>query len=323
MLTTHRCDVENPPSAPTFGHQLPCARLATHLAHRPNEEPHVTSTTVHERDVDLPDGRTLHVYDTDPSGDAERVVVYHHGSPNIGSPPAPLFATSEEVGVRWLGYDRPAYGGSTARPGRTVGSAGAVVAAIADAVGISTFAVMGHSGGGPHALACAALLPGRVSAALSISGLAPYDAEGLDFFDGMAAAGVGSLRAAAAGRDARAAYEEAASEDDIGFIEADEQALSGEWSWFLDVVRPAIAQGPDGMIDDDVAATSPWEFDVRRIDVPVLVVHGQRDRMVPPGHGAWLADAIPGAELRTFADEGHVSVMHEAPNALRWLAGHL
>ena len=88
------------------------------------------------------------------------------------------------------------------------------------------------------------------------------------------------------------------------------------------MVRPALTQGPDASIDDDVAATAPWGFDVRRIDVPVLVMHGQADRMVPAQHAEWLAAAIPGAEARLFADDGHVSVMHAAPDALRWLARH-
>ena len=281
----------------------------------------MTTTTVSELDVVLPDGRTLHAYDTGPTG-GDLTVVWHHGTPNIGRPPTPLFATSEGLGIRWVSYDRPGYGGSTPRPGRDVGSAADDVAAILDALGVENCAVMGHSGGGPHALACAALLNGRVLAVLSVSSLAPYDAEGLDYFAGMAPAGVGSLQAAAVGREARAAYEESTSEDDIGFIEADDRALADDWSWFLDVVRPALAQGPDAMIDDDVAATAPWGFDVRRIDCPVLVVHGQADRMVPAQHAEWLAAAIPGAEARLFADDGHVSVMHAAPDALRWLARH-
>jgi pimeloyl-ACP methyl ester carboxylesterase len=278
-----------------------------------------TTTTVSEQDVALPDGRTLHIYDTG-AGAADRTVVWHHGTPNVGLPPKPLFVTSEELGIRWVSYDRPGYGGSTPNGGRDVASAAHDVRAILDALEIDTCTVMGHSGGGPHALACAALLPGRVRGALSVSGLAPYDAEGLDYFAGMAPAGVGSLHAAAEGRPARTAYEESSSEEDIGFIAADEQALSGEWSWFLEVVRPALAQGPDAMIDDDVASTAPWGFDVRRIEVPVLVVHGRADRMVPADHGEWLAAAIPGAEARIFPGDGHISVMHAAPDALRWLA---
>ncbi|HEY0000245.1 MAG TPA: alpha/beta hydrolase, partial [Actinoplanes sp.] len=129
-----------------------------------------------ELDVKGGDGRTLHAYDW---GDGDRVVMWHHGTPNIGAPPRPLFAAAERLGVRFISYDRPGYGGSTPLPGRDIASAAADAAAVADALGVAEFAVFGHSGGGPHALACAALLPGRVTAAAAISGLAPFDAAGL------------------------------------------------------------------------------------------------------------------------------------------------
>jgi pimeloyl-ACP methyl ester carboxylesterase len=147
---------------------------------------------VTEADVRLPGGRILHAYDTRADGFAGRpgvpgspvAVFWLHGSPNIGSPPEPLFAAAEANGLRWVSYDRPGYGGSGPHDGRTVASAAADVAAIADALGIGRFAVLGHSGGGPHALACAALLPERVIAAVSVSGPAPFDAAGLDWFAG-------------------------------------------------------------------------------------------------------------------------------------------
>src|SRR6185437_3401872 len=131
----------------------------------------------------------------------------HHGTPNIGAPPAPLFAVADRLGLRWVSYDRPGYGGSTARPGRNVASAAEDVRSIADAFGIDRFATMGHSGGGPHALACAALLPDRVLAVISGYALAPYGAEGLDWFAGMSESGAASLRAAVAGRAEKERYE--------------------------------------------------------------------------------------------------------------------
>lgn len=138
--------------------------------------------TVTERDLALADGRTLHYYDTRASdGTAPALAVfYSRGTPNIGEPPAPLFAAAESLGIRFLGYDRPGYGGSTPQPGRTVASAAADSAAIADALGIERFALLGHSGGGPHVLACAALLADRISAVVCASGMAPYGASGLD-----------------------------------------------------------------------------------------------------------------------------------------------
>ncbi|MFG2626946.1 alpha/beta fold hydrolase [Streptomyces sp. NPDC048473] len=111
--------------------------------------------TVTETDLELSDGRTLHVYDAHAEGaGAGLAVVRHHGTPNVGAPPEPLFPAAAENGVRWVSYDRPGYGGSTPHPGRDIASAAGDVAAIADALGIDRFAVMGHSGGGPHALAC-------------------------------------------------------------------------------------------------------------------------------------------------------------------------
>jgi len=269
--------------------------------------------TVRELDVALPDGRTLHAYDTG-SGDGV-AVCWHHGTPNIGAPPAPLL----DAGVRWFSADRPGYGGSTPLPGRTVGSAAADTEAVADALGIERFALMGHSGGSPHALACAALLADRVTATVAMSGLAPYDAEGLDWYAGMADAGVQSHRAAEQGRAAREAFEEAGEELDIGFTPGDEEALGGRWAWFLDVVRPAIAAGPAAAIEDDLGSVAPWDFDPADITTPVLIVHGDADRMVPVAHGRWLAAAIPGAELWVRPDAGHLTVMDAAQDALDWL----
>ena len=156
---------------------------------------------VTEVDLELGDGRTLHVYDTGADvTDGRLAVFWHHGTPNIGAPPEPLFPAAARLGIRWVSYDRPGYGRSTPYPGRDVASAAPYVAAVADTLGIDRFAVMGHSGGGSHALACGALLPERVLGVVSVAGLAPFDAEGLDWFAGMAASGVASLRTAAEGR---------------------------------------------------------------------------------------------------------------------------
>jgi pimeloyl-ACP methyl ester carboxylesterase len=140
---------------------------------------------VKETDLKTSDGRMLHVYDaTAGDTDAQLAVVWHHGTPNIGAPPEPLLRPAKKRGIRWVSYDRPGYGGSTPHPGRDVASAAADVSSVVDALGIGTFAVMGHSGGSTHALACAALLPERVLGAACVSGLAPFHAEGLDWFAG-------------------------------------------------------------------------------------------------------------------------------------------
>ena len=273
-----------------------------------------------EMDLILDDGNTLHVY----AQETGRLAVFWlHGTPNIGLPPEPLFADAARLGLRWIGYDRPGYGGSTPRPGRDVASAAHDVARIADRLGIERFAVVGHSGGGPHALACAALLPDRVLAAVSIAGLAPFDAAGLDWFAGMRPSGIAGLRAARAGRAEKAAYEASSPEfDRESFIQADWDALAGPWSWFDSVVGPALAAGAGGLIDDDVAYVTPWGFDPARMTRPVLLLHGGRDRMVPITHAQWLARECPTAELWLQPEDGHISILSGAPRALAWLNGH-
>jgi pimeloyl-ACP methyl ester carboxylesterase len=276
---------------------------------------------VRELDLELADGRTLHVYDTGSrAGKARLTVVWHHGTPNVGAPPAPLFPTSDRLGIRWLSYDRPGYGGSDRRIGRDIASAAADVGSVADALGVDRFAVMGHSGGAAHALACAALLPERVLAVVAASGLAPYGAEGLDWFAGMAPAGVASLRAALDGREAKERYEASAPEGDAGFVEADWAALRTEWSWFGPIVEAGLAGGLGGLVDDDLAYVAPWGFDPAQVAAPTLFFHGRLDRMVPSSHSEWLAGRLPVAELRRTPDDGHVSVLRSAPAALEWLA---
>lgn len=277
-----------------------------------------------EDDLVLGDGRTLHFYDLAPPVEPELAVFWHHGTPGIGRPPEPLFALAAQLGVRWIGYDRPAYGGSSERSGRDVASAAFDVERIADRLGLKRFAVMGHSGGAPHALACAALLPERVVGAASIAGLAPPDAEGLDWFKGMGEYGAAALRAAVQGRAARQYHEALGlAFDRAMFAPQDWAALAGPWSWFDSVVEPALAQGPDGMIDDDIAYVTPWGFDCMRIACPVLFVHGLQDRVAPAAHSQWLARHCRRAELWLRPDDGHISVMNQAASSLVWLRGQV
>ncbi|MFL6074766.1 MAG: alpha/beta fold hydrolase [Mycobacteriales bacterium] len=273
-----------------------------------------------ETDLDLGGGRTLHVYDT---GAGDLALLWHHGTPNTGAPPAPLFPAAERLGIRWVGYDRPGYGGSTPVPGgRDLATAATYGAAVADALGIERFAVMGHSGGGSHALACAALLPDRVLAAVSVAGLAPYGADGLDWFAGMADSGVASLRAAVAGRAAKERHEASDEERDMGFTPADLAAFEGDWGWFGSVVGPALAGGKGGLIDDDLAYVAPWQCDPARITAPTLLVHGEEDRVVPAAHARWLAARISGAELRLSPADSHISILNSAEPTLTWLRAH-
>ena len=247
---------------------------------------------------------SLHAYDTGGDGIA---VLWHHGTPNIGTPPGPL----RRSGIRWISYDRPGYGGSAPHPGRGLGDAADCAARVADALGLERFAVAGHSGGGSHALACAARLTDRVSAVLSISALAPFDAEGLDWFAGMGPNGEATLRAAAAGRTYEA--------ENVDFIAADWAMFEGPWSWFSEVVEPAVAGGREGQDADDRAYTSAWGCDPAAIAAPTLLLHGGGDLVVPGAHGEWLAARIPGAELRLSPEDGHISVLRHADAAVDWL----
>jgi pimeloyl-ACP methyl ester carboxylesterase len=280
---------------------------------------------VTEADIHLADGRVLHAYDTGAGADgpgAPVAVCWLHGSPNIGSPPEPLFAAAAARGLRWVSYDRPGYGGSGPDDGRTIASAAADVAAVADALGLARFAVLGHSGGGPHALACAALLPERVIAAVSVSAPAPYDADGLDWFAGWSPGIAAENRAAARGRAALEAHWAGAEPEDMSafFTEGDLAALDGRWSWVGAVAGAAMEQGGDGLAEDTLASVQPWGFEPGAIGVPVLLLHGAQDKMVPPAHGEWLGAHCPAAELRLIPGAGHVDVLDRAPEALTWLA---
>jgi pimeloyl-ACP methyl ester carboxylesterase len=157
---------------------------------------------------------------------------------------------------------------------------------------------------------------------VSVAGLAPFGADGLDWFAGMADPGVASLRAAVEGRAAKERYESEAEYDPEMFTTADHAALSGTWSWVLDVVGPAVEGGPGGLIDDDLAYVAPWGFDPAGSVAPVLFVHGGRDRVVPSSHGEWLARRCPSAELRLRPDDGHISVLDQGAAIMAWLREH-
>jgi pimeloyl-ACP methyl ester carboxylesterase len=203
-----------------------------------------------------------------------------------------------------------------------VASAAACVSSIADALSIDRFAVMGHSDGGSHALACGALLAERVLGVISGAGLAPFGAEGLEWFTGMTPSGAAELRAATEGRAALEDYLESTEFDPEMFTPADHAALSGAWSWLNDVVCPAVEGGAGGLIDDDLAYVVPWGFDPAQIIVPVLFLHGGRDRVVPSSHSEWLARRCRSAELRLCPDDGHISVLNHSVAAMDWLWEH-
>ena len=264
-------------------------------------------------------GGVLHAYDSGADVAGPFTLVWLHGSPQTGAPLDPVLAAAAARGIRVVSYGRPGYGGSTARPGRDVASAAADVVAIADALSLDRLVMMGASGGGPHALAAAALAPDRVAGAVSLGGPAPFTEE-FDWFAGMAAPA--ALRAAHEGRAARAAFAEHEEFDPEQFVAADWKALEGEWTSLGADVARSEAFGPGGLVDDDVAFAAPWGFALADLRVPVLVVQGGADRVIPPEHGEWLARRIPGAELSLRPGDGHISVLDAVPDGLDWLLDH-
>ncbi|GEA88053.1 alpha/beta fold hydrolase [Cellulomonas cellasea] len=279
------------------------------------------TTTGTRHEVLLDDGRTLVVHDTGPTagaGDA-LALVWHHGSPQTGALLDPLVRATAPRGIRLVSYGRPSYGGSSPLPGRDVASAGRDVEQLADALGLGRFAVMGSSGGGPHALACAAALGPRVAGVATFASPAPYDGDER-WFAGMA--DDAALRASTLGRDARARFELTAEFDEGVFVAADWAALAASWSAMNDDVALAAQAGSDGLVDDDVALVQPWGFGLDEVAAPVLVVHGKADRMIPVAHAQTLLRGCPRAELWLRPRDGHVSVLDAVPVALDWLLDH-
>jgi pimeloyl-ACP methyl ester carboxylesterase len=286
-----------------------------------------------EHRIETPDGRVLAVMEGgDPAGPA---VVVHHGTPMSRLLYGPNLADAEARGLRLIGYDRPGYGDSTPQPGRTVADAATDVATIADALGIDRFATWGISGGGPHALACAALLPERVVAAASLAGAAPYEAEGLDFLAGMGEGNVKEFGLILEGREklepflcAERDALLAAGQEGLAkgmrtlLTPVDAAAFTGETAEFLfESLRVGSANRIDGWLDDDLAFVKPWGCSVEQISVPVLLWQGAEDRFVPLAHGEWLASRIPTCQAHLSPEDGHITLLvRRVGEVHEWLA---
>ncbi|HEY8625856.1 MAG TPA: alpha/beta hydrolase [Solirubrobacteraceae bacterium] len=259
-----------------------------------------------------------------------QTVVFHTGTPSAGRLFAPMIDAGAERGLRHVVYSRPGYATSDRRAGRSVADCVSDVTAITDALGVQRFFTVGWSGGGPHALACAALLPERVIAAATIAGVAPRDAEGLDWLDGMGQENLDEFAAAQAGEEQllefiepfRAQLESVSSAqiyEALGDLlsEVDLSALSGEFAeYFAEATRTGLQRGVYGWYDDDLAMIRDWGFELAGVSTPVTIWQGAQDRMVPFAHGEWLAAHVPGASARLLPDHGHLSLVIDRYGAL-------
>ncbi|WP_327299820.1 MULTISPECIES: alpha/beta hydrolase [unclassified Streptomyces] len=281
--------------------------------------------------VRAPDGRHLTVERLgDPRG---RPVFLLHGTPGSRLGPAPRGMVLYQRRMQLIAFDRPGYGGSDRLPGRSVADVAQDVGAIADALGIERFAVAGRSGGAPHALACAALLPGRVTRAAALVTLAPRDAVGLDWFEGMAASNVREYTTASDDPDGLAARLIPRSAEirknpvrllDQLFsdlTDSDRRVVNdaGVRAMLLRNYQEALRTSPYGWIDDALAFSHPWGFDPADIRSPIMLWHGVKDVFSPVGHSRWLARRIPGATAVLEPAAAHFDALHALPRILNWL----
>ncbi|GAB3487024.1 alpha/beta fold hydrolase [Flexivirga lutea] len=270
--------------------------------------------------ISLPDGRSLDIQVSGP--DDGPVLIFHHGTPGSVLPRRKMVEQAAERGLRLVTYSRAGYGDSSRRPGRTVADIAGDVAAILDHLGAEKAMTAGWSGGGPHALATGALLPERITGVLSIAGVAPYDAAGLDFLAGMGEGNIEEFGAALDGepelrplldgmREELKNATPAAILSELSTLlpEVDRQQITDEAGEEMAAnFREALKNGVDGWADDDLAFTVPWGFDLGSICVPTFVWQGSADLMVPFAHGQWLAANVPDATAHLLEGEGHLSI---------------
>jgi pimeloyl-ACP methyl ester carboxylesterase len=269
-------------------------------------------------------------------GDPDGVPVFLlHGTPGSRLGQAPRSAVLNWLGIHLITFDRPGYGDSDRRPGRRIADAAEDVAAVADDLGLTRFAVVGRSGGAPHALACAALLPDRVTRAASLISLAPRDAQGLDWYAGMAESNVrtytaddkrGSSGIAATlqvrSRDIRTDPSRLIAELRRELTESDRRIVADpRLRQMLELnFSEALRHDAGGWIDDALAFRRQWGFDPADIRRPVLLWHGQDDTFSPVEHTRWLADRIPDSRMVLEPGAAHFAAFRIMPGILRWAA---
>ena len=290
------------------------------------------------RTTTTPDGRVLaFAVWGDPDGFP---IMSLHGTPGSRLSRWPNEDLYMELGACVVTHDRAGYGRSTRRSGRTVADEAEDVVLLADSLGFERFGVSGGSGGGPHVLACAALLPDRVIRATCVVGVAPLGSPGLErdaWLAGMDSENVKEFGWAEAGEDVlgvelereHAAAVKRVAEDPSTVLSHFDLSESDRAQMARPEVRQVIREstpeqavnGVWGWVDDDLAFLRPWGFDVRDISVPVLVKYGETDVLVPAAHGAWLAANVPGCVIKIDDEAGHMGTDPEREIAenVRWL----
>src|SRR3990172_8002282 len=295
----------------------------------------VIDTPAHlEHRVKTPDGRTLAVAEWgDPNG---LPLIAMHGTPGgriqYWEDPA-IYARH---GLRRITYDRPGYGESTRHEGRSIADVVDDVAAIAEALGVDRFVVSGGSGGGPHCLATAALMPGRVIRCLAEVSIAPFPADGLDWLAGMTQGNIDEFSAAMKGEEPMRAIAERERRttldrladgradflgDTYELSEANKAQMAKHLTRVADQLFNALAPGVDGWVDDMLAFVRPWGFDVTSIRMPTAIKFGRTDNLVPPAHGDWLAAHIPDAIVAAHEGAGHAGDDQDIERVYSWVAG--
>jgi pimeloyl-ACP methyl ester carboxylesterase len=276
----------------------------------------------------LPDGRLIDIQVTGPADGVP--LVFHHGTPGSVTQFGAIARAVHARGLRLVTFSRAGYGGSTRRPGRAVVAAADDVTALLDHLAAPRALVAGWSGGGPHALATAARLPDRVAGALVIAGVAPYGMPDLDFLAGMGQENVEEFGLALRGEDAlRPSHETEApalrGNDPAAVVaamttllpEVDRVLVTDEFGADMaGSFAEGLRLGVDGWVDDDLAFTRPWGFELTEIAVPTFVWQGSEDLMVPFAHGQWLAEHVPGVTAHLLPGEGHLSIAVGALDAM-------
>lgn len=270
--------------------------------------------------IELPDGRDLDLEVTGPEGG--EVLLFHHGTPGAVTQTRSMQRAAHARGLRLVTFSRPGYGSSSRQAGRRVADVAADVAAVLDHLRVQRCLVAGWSGGGPHALATGAILPERVAGVLAIAGVVPDGQTDIELTAGMGEQNVEEFSLARQGEAALRPYlvregAELEHTDAAGLVtglatllpEVDRAVLTDEVG--EDMVasfHEALRTGVDGWLDDDLAFTQPWGFELSSLRVPVFVWQGSEDLMVPFAHGRWLAQHVPGAVVHLEQGQGHLSI---------------